>query len=198
MKSTWRVCLAAACVAASLAGARAAHSEETPAASADNSEAQGAEDNTAGAARYSVEVARDRAKIMHEVYVATLDAVHHHYFRGERAVVPARAMEDVFDAVKQGSNIEARWISVSLKPMSITHEPKSDFEKKAAQEIAAGKPHYEEIADGVYRRAGAIPMENSCISCHVGFFNKPGTSPKFAGLVISMPVHDSGAAETSP
>ena len=32
--------------------------------------------------------------------------------------------------------VKARWISASLKPMSIDHTPESDFEKKAANEIA--------------------------------------------------------------
>ena len=40
----------------------------------------------------SLEVARDRAKLLHRVYAATLDAMHHHYFQANRSVLPARAM----------------------------------------------------------------------------------------------------------
>ena len=40
--------------------------------------------------RVSVEVARDRAKVMHDIYEATLDVMHHRYFHRERSVVQAR------------------------------------------------------------------------------------------------------------
>jgi hypothetical protein len=140
--------------------------------------------------RVSVDVARDRAKVMHDVYAATLDAIHHRYFRGDRDIVPARAMEDVFAEMKRQSKVEARWISVNLKAMSIDHEPQSDFEKQAAKEIAAGKLEVEAVEGGFYRRAGAIPLAGECISCHAGFFRDPPKTPRFAGLVISVPVID--------
>lgn len=146
--------------------------------------------------RVSVVVARDRAKTMHGIYAATLDMMHHRYFHGDRTVVPARAMEDVFSEVKRQSKAEARWISVNMKAMSIDHEPESDFEKRAAQEIAAGKTELEVVEGGYYRHAGAIPLTGGCISCHGGFFREPSKTPKFVGLVISVPVNsDSGKPE---
>lgn len=138
--------------------------------------------------RVPVEVARDRAKLMHDIYSATLDVMHHRYFHGERAVVPARAMEDVFSEIKLHSKAEARWIAVSVRAMSIDHEPKTEFEKKAASEIAAGKSEVEAIEGGYYRRAGAIRLTDGCISCHGGFFKETAKYPKYAGLVISVPV----------
>jgi Protein of unknown function (DUF3365) len=135
-----------------------------------------------------VAVARDRAKLMHDVYAATLEAVHEHYFHGERAIVPARALEDVFAEIAIRSKIEARWISVNTKAMSIKHEPKSDFEKKAATELAAGKNEIELVEKGRYLRAAPIPLASECVSCHTGFFAAPPKSPRFAGLVISIPI----------
>ncbi len=136
----------------------------------------------------SLELARDRAKMMHEVYLATLEVMHHRYFHQDRAIVPARAMEDVFDRMKESSMIEAKWISVNMKAMSIDHEPESDFEKQAALEIAAGKKEVEIIKDGYYRRAGVIPLASGCVACHGGFFKDSGKDPKYAGLVISLPI----------
>jgi hypothetical protein len=146
------------------------------------------EESSQGPAPVSVEVARDRAKLMHEVYAATLEVMHHRYFHDPRAIVPARALEDVFAEMDRLSNINARWISVNTKAMSLHHEPKSDFEKKAAAEIAAGKTQLERIEDGVYRRAVAIPLTGGCVSCHAGMFAEAPKSPRFAGLVISIPV----------
>lgn len=136
----------------------------------------------------SVEVARDRARVMHEVYEVTLMAIHQHYFHGDRAVIPAKALEDVFAEIKERTKAEARWISVNLKPMSVTHEPKTDFEKWAAEEIGKGKSEVEKVEGGYYRRAGAISMGSECLSCHRGFSFDVSKKARFAGLIISFPV----------
>lgn len=141
----------------------------------------------------SMEIARDRARVMHEVYISTLDVIHHRYFHRERTVVPARAMEDVFMDVKKSMKMEARWMSVNLKAMSFDHEPQSDFEKKAAREIAAGKSEVEEVEGGYYRRVAGIPLTGGCLGCHEGFFKPPTKAPKFAALVISIPIKDASA-----
>ncbi len=143
--------------------------------------------------RPSVEAARKDAKLMHEIYLATLEIVHENYFHGERAVVPARAMEDVFEIVKQKTDSEANWISVNMKAMSIGHRPKTDFEKTAAKEIAKGNGAYEAVEDGYYRRAAAVPLNSNCVGCHGGLFKTVSKKPKFAGLVISIPVQREAA-----
>jgi hypothetical protein len=134
--------------------------------------------------------ARARAKTMHDIYAASLDVMHEHYFHGDRAMVPARALEDVFDEIKRQSQTEARWIAVNLRAMSINHEPKTEFEKRAAREIAAGEAAVETVEEGFYRRAGAIPLSAGCVSCHAGLFKEPTKTPKFAGLVISVPLRE--------
>ncbi len=147
-----------------------------------------AEAKARDANRVSVDVARYRAKLMHDIYDATLDVMHHRYFRGDRAVVPARAMEDVFSQIQRKSSTEARWISVNLKPMSLDHTPETEFEKQAAKVLATGKSEVEVIQNGFYRRATPIPLTGGCLSCHGGLFRQPSETPKFAGLVISVPV----------
>ncbi|HTI49542.1 MAG TPA: DUF3365 domain-containing protein [Planctomycetaceae bacterium] len=142
------------------------------------------------AIRLSVEAAKERAELMHHIYAATLDAMHHHYFHANRAVLPARAMEDVFADVARETQSTARWISVNTKAMSVHHEPASEFEKEAAVELAAGKTEFAVVEKGYYRRAGAIPLDASCVGCHTGNFVGPPKSPRFAGLVISIPVAD--------
>ena len=73
--------------------------------------------------------------------------------------------------------------------MSIDHAPESDFEKRAAKEIAAGAEDVEVLEDGYYRRAVAIPLAGGCLGCHEGVFQGNGRK-KFAGLVISMPLRE--------
>lgn len=138
--------------------------------------------------RLPVETAKVRAALMHDIYSATLDTMHHHYFHGDRAIVPARAMEDIFAELNRQTDIEARWIAVNTKAMSIDHEPENAFEKQAAKEIADGKDAVELIKDGVYHRAGAIPLAQGCVSCHMGTFAPPSKVKRFAALVIRIPV----------
>lgn len=135
-----------------------------------------------------IDVARDRSKLMHSIYTTTLGVMHDRYFHADRSIVPARAMEDVFSEIEQETGSKANWISVNLKAMSINHEPSTDFEKRAAKEIATGESAVETTEDGYYRRATAIPMTGGCISCHAGVFNQSAKSRKFAALVISIPV----------
>ncbi len=159
---------------------------EPPQEKAPDSEEQNATDKTP---RVSVEVARERAKLTHNIYASTLEVIHHRYFRDDRAVIPARAMEDVFADIAENEGIKANWIAVNAKPMNIHHRPKDDFEKLAAKTIAAGKPEYESVENGLYRRAVGISlMKRGCLTCHLGF-GKSSKIDRFAGLVITIPVN---------
>jgi hypothetical protein len=43
------------------------------------------------------------------------------------------------------------------------------------------------VEEGYYRRAGAIELESSCVQCHMGFFKELPKTPRYVGLVISVP-----------
>jgi len=140
--------------------------------------------------RVSVAVAREQATVLHDVYASTLHTMHQHYFHVNRAVLPARALEEVFTDVARKSKVKANWISVNTRAMSVDHEPDDEFERQAAAAIASGKEKFEAVENGYYRSASAIRLGGGCVSCHTGFFNGPSKSPRFAGLVISVPVKD--------
>jgi hypothetical protein len=135
-------------------------------------------------------VARERAKLAGDIYESTLHVMHRYYFHGDRATVPARALEDVFADLDDQANIESRWISVNTKPMSIDHEPKTDVEKQAAAAIVAGKGPFELVEKGYYHTARPIPLTSGCIGCHNGFFAEAARTKRFAGLVISIPIKE--------
>ncbi len=134
----------------------------------------------------AVASARDRAKLLHDVYTTTLEVMHRHYFRREGAVLPARAMNDIFEEMSVLSGDYVNWIAVNTKAMSIDHEPTTAFEKKAATELAAGKESYEIATERVYRRATPIPLHSRCVGCHTKMFSETPKSPRMAGLVISI------------
>lgn len=169
--------------------APAAVTTETPATQEATPAEKSGEKPKAEVPRVSLEVARDRAVLMHDIYNASMDAMHHRYFHGDRAFVPARAMEDVFADIERAHHSSAKWIGASFTPMSIDHEPETDFEKMASRKIAQGEEYVEIIEEGYYRRAGSVRLSAGCISCHSGAFGTFSTSKKFAGLVISIPVN---------
>lgn len=138
--------------------------------------------------------ARERAKLVHHIYATTLDVMHERYFRNDRSTIPARAMEDVFEEVARVTKIDARWIGVNAKTMGINHEPKDDFEKSAARAIGQGQESFEALENGVYRRAEGIPLSAGCLTCHGSFGVAPKT-PRFAGLVIKIPLTEGPAAK---
>lgn len=156
----------------------------------DDAPGAGGDERSEEADAVSLEVARDRARLLHRVYASTLDVMHDHYFHANRSVLPARAMEDVFADLADQSQIEANWISVNTPAMSVSHEPKTEFEKKAAELIAAGKPFHEQVEKGAYLRAAPIPLTGGCVGCHMGFFRDAGQTPRFAGLVIRIPIDE--------
>ena len=137
----------------------------------------------------TVKEARERAKLAHNIYATTLEAMHHYYFLNDRSSVPARVMEDMFKDIEQQENIKAKWIAVNAKAMSIDHKPEGEFEVQAAKEIGAGKLEYERVEKGVYRRAVSISLNNNgCLGCHLGFSANKNKKERFAGLILSIPV----------
>lgn len=127
---------------------------------------------------------------MHGIYSATLDSMLHRYFRREGAVLPPRAMADVFADIDLQTKMKSRWIAVNTPAMSINHEPETAFKKKAAAAIAEGKTQYESVEKGYSLRAGAIPLGTGCVGYHTKFALTTDKTPRFAGLVISIPVNE--------
>jgi hypothetical protein len=169
-----------------LIGAALVHSEDATSVSPSANDA-GAKEGAPDSAELTT--ARDRAKLLHKVYASSLDMMHDRYFHDDKATVPARALEDVFKQLARETKIEARWIGVNAKVMSINHEPKDDFEKSAAAALSAGKGSYEAVEDGKLRRATSIELHAGCLSCHGTFGIEPKT-PRFAGLVLTLPLKE--------
>lgn len=164
-----------------LIGAALVHSEDAASAPANLQEADSPSPE--------LTTARDRAKLLHKVYASSLEMMHDRYFHDDKATVPARALEDVFKELARDTKIEARWIGVNAKIMSINHEPKDDFEKSAAAALGSGKGSYEAVENGKLRRATSIDLHAGCLSCHGTFGIEPKT-PRFAGLVLSIPLQE--------
>ncbi len=192
-----RIWIGVVCLAACVVGLSASSDDEIGGTAAVGEQPAAATGATSDDQPLAVAVARDRATVLQDVYVATLDMLHQRYFHRDRSLLPARAMHDIFDQLERQSNVQARWISASLPPMSNDHKPESEFEKRAAKEITAGTPQLESLEDGYYRRAVAIPLGGGCVGCHQGRARNPNKK-HFAGLIISIPLQAASNLAADP
>jgi len=131
--------------------------------------------------------ARGRAELLHETIHATLQIVHHAYYREDEGLpIPAVVLKDVFRELADRRGVELRWLAVDAQPMNVAHRANDDFEKSAVEALAAGREAFEQTEQGVYRRAAAVALTSECLKCHLP--NRTNTNPRLAALVITMPV----------
>jgi hypothetical protein len=131
--------------------------------------------------------ARARARLLHETIHATLQVVHHEYYREDESLkLPAATMQQVFREVKERQQVQLRWLAVNAQAMNADHKPRDAFEKEAAEVLSSGKREHEQIANGVYRLASTITLTSDCLKCHAP--NRTSNKDKAAALVITMPL----------
>lgn len=144
----------------------------------------------AGVVRVSVAEARRQAEILHTTVHASLQFVHHRLYREDEGLpLPAAVMREVFAELEAEQPVKLRWLVVEGQAMNADHVANDQFERDAVAALIKGAPAYEQVADGVYRRAGPITLGNVCLKCHVP--DRKTTDDRMAGLVVAIPV-DSG------
>ncbi len=135
----------------------------------------------------TLEEARGRARLLHETIHATLQVVHHQYYReDEGLIIPARTLKAVFKELARSQNVEVRWLAVNAQAMNVDHKPQDAFEKNAVRVLTSGTEELESVGDGVYRHAGSITLSSECLKCHLP--HRTSTKDRAAGLVITMPI----------
>ena len=135
----------------------------------------------------STDEARSRARLLHETIHASLQIVHQEYYReGESLKIPAATMRQVFREVSERQNIQLRWLVVDAQAMNADHKPQNDFEKQAAEALAAGKSSHEQVEGATYRHVGRIALTSDCLKCHAP--NRTSNKERVAGLIITIPL----------
>lgn len=131
--------------------------------------------------------AQGRARLLHEAFHATLQYVHHEYYReDEQLPLPAATLERVFKEVATRQHVKLRWLAVNAQAMNVEHSARDDFENASVAALAAGKPEFARVEQGVYRHAGAITLSSECLKCHVP--GRTSNKDRTAALVISIPL----------
>ena len=145
------------------------------------------EANARGIPAPSETEARERARLLHEAFHATLQFVHHEYYRpDERLTLPATTLERVFRELAKSRNVKLRWLAVSAQAMNVEHNPQDEFEKNAIAALKAGQDEFERVEKGIYRHAGTITLTSDCLKCHLP--GRTSTQDRAAALVISIPL----------
>lgn len=135
----------------------------------------------------TVNEARLQAELLHESLHATLQAVHHQYYREDQGLpIPAAALKEVFLHLERDRKIEVRWLAVNAQAMNVNHEPKAKFEKEAAKALAAREAAVEQTDGGVYKRVTPIVLSSECLKCHLPL--RKSNNDRLAGLLIAIPV----------
>ncbi|MEZ6055271.1 MAG: DUF3365 domain-containing protein [Planctomycetaceae bacterium] len=145
----------------------------------------------ADAVRVSLPEARRQAELLHSTLHATLQLVHHRYYREDEGLpIPAAVVDEIFDEIEAEQSVQLRWLAIEGQAMNTDHKPRDAYEREAAAAIKSGKTSYEMTASGVYRRTGIITLTNHCLKCHVP--DRKSTESRKAGLIISIPVLPAG------
>jgi hypothetical protein len=137
----------------------------------------------------TLQEARARARLLHETIHATLQIVHHQYFRDDEGLlIPARTMKAVFKELDRGCDVQLRWLVVDADAMNVDHKAKDEFERSAVKALASGKDEFEATDNGLYRHVGSITLSSECLGCHLP--SRTSTEDRAAGLVISMRIRE--------
>jgi hypothetical protein len=141
----------------------------------------------AEAARPSMQEARRQAEILHTAVHSTLHAVHHRFYRLDEGLpIPAAVLQEMFAELEKEHHVKLRWLAVEGQAMNADNKPKGSFEDEAVAALKAGKKEFEQVEEGVYRRAGSIALTNQCLKCHVP--DRKNTAKRTAGLIIAIPI----------
>lgn len=135
----------------------------------------------------TVDEARQQAEVLHESLHATLQVVHHQYYREDEGLpIPAATLKKVFQHLERDRKIEIRWLAGNAQAMNVDHAPKTDFEKEAVKALATGKAHVEQVEEGIYRHVGPIVLQSECLKCHLP--SRKSNKDRLAALLIAIPV----------
>lgn len=135
----------------------------------------------------TIDEARARAKMLHEMVRGTLQIMHRDFFDEDNShAIPSASLEDVFHEMGDSYDVRMKWLIVNTDVVNVDHAAETPFEKDAVKVLAAGKPFAEATTSDRYHFAGAIHLRSQCLKCHVK--RRTSNEDRTAGLVITMPL----------
>jgi hypothetical protein len=124
-----------------------------------------------GPDKVALERTREQVKMLDTLYKTAVVSITNSYVEGQASVPAAMVAKDVFAAMHKNGYHNARLIDATGKPRNKANVAKTDFEKKAVEQMKEGKAYYEEVAEvngkHVLRAATVVPVVlKQCATCH--------------------------------
>ena len=119
------------------------------------------------AADPALERTREQVKMLDDLYKNAVVSITNKY-NGPPAIKVAK---DVFAAMEKSGWHKAKLVDASGSPQNEANLPRTEFEKRAAAAMRAGKPYFEEVEGKGQGRtlyaATVVPaVTKKCASCH--------------------------------
>jgi hypothetical protein len=137
----------------------------------------------------ALERARETVHMIDDLYKGAVVHITATYVRAQEVTPAARVAQKIFKHMEDRGWHRARLVDATGTPSNRANLPVTDFEKRAVEQIKAGKPYVDEVAtrDGkpVLRAATVVPVVmKQCIACHPGM--KEGEV--IGALVYEVPI----------
>lgn len=122
----------------------------------------------------AVERARREVRMLDDIYKTAIVLVTEHYVKSDNDLPAGSAFKALFEAVEKKGWHKVRLVDATGQPYSDLNLPKEGFEKKAVEQLLAGKASYDEVITEGDKRylptATAIPVVmEKCIMCHENY-----------------------------
>lgn len=116
---------------------------------------------------------REQIKMLDDLYKTAVVGITNVYVEKQSDTPAAAVAKELFAAMHKKGWHNARLVDATGKPKNKENLPKTDFEKKGAEEIKNGKAYYEELGEKegkpVMRVATVVPsVLKQCAICHGG------------------------------
>ncbi len=132
-----------------------------------------AESKKAAPNKEALERARETVKMLDDAYKLAVVSITDKYVEMQSEAPAALVAKEVFAGMHKKGWHSSRLIDATGKPKKKENVAKTDFEKKAVEQIKGGKGYYEEVGEKagkpVLRAATVVPaVMKQCSVCHGG------------------------------
>ena len=142
----------------------------------------------------AIERTRRQVKMLDDIYKGGIVLITKNYVNGDEDLPAGTAFKKLFEAAKEKGWHEVRLVDATGDPYNDENVAISDFEKRAIEQLKAGKPFVDETVtqdDGRYFLAATpIPVVmEKCTMCHSNYeMNGDGTV--IGALTYRVPIDE--------
>jgi hypothetical protein len=121
----------------------------------------------------AIDRTRTTVRMLDDVYKGFVVHITETYVKAQETTPAARVTQKVFKHMEKNRWHSARLVDATGEPANRKNAPKTDFERRAIEELKSGKTYFDEVGQRdnrpVLRAATPVPVVmKQCIACHPG------------------------------